>query len=70
MRFTRPGASAFRPTLLALALSSAFSAMPSLVRAQPSGAQVVAGQASFTVQGTSLLVTTRNAPGANHSAIN
>ena len=62
--------SALRPTLLVVALGAAFSAMPALVRAQPSGAQVIAGQASFASQGNSLLITTRNAPGTSHSAIN
>ena len=57
------------PTMLVIALGAAFSAMPALVRAQPSGAQIIAGQATFASQGNSLLITTRNAPGTSHSAI-
>lgn len=59
-----------RPVALVLALSAAFGALPSGVSAQPSGAQVIAGQASLVNQGNRLVVTTQNEPGARHSAIN
>lgn len=58
-----------RPTLLAVALCSAFAAFaqtPPL----PTGAQVIAGQATVTVNGTHMQVTTQNAAGGQHSAIN
>jgi len=40
------------------------------VRAQPSGAHAIHGQASLSQQGSKLVVTTQNGVGTNHSAIN
>lgn len=56
------------PATLALALSAAFCAGPGM--ANPTGGQVIAGQASFSAQGNNLVVTTQNAPGTQSSAIN
>lgn len=58
-----------RPTLLAAALCSAFAAMAQTSNL-PTGAQVIAGQATVTVNGTHMQVTTQNAAGGQHSAIN
>ncbi|HET6828866.1 MAG TPA: filamentous hemagglutinin N-terminal domain-containing protein, partial [Ramlibacter sp.] len=61
--------SARRPTLLAAALCLAFAAMaqtPPL----PTGPQAIAGQATVTVNGTHMQVTTQNAANGQHSAIN
>ena len=57
-----------RPAALTLALSAAFGATD--LQANPAGAQVIAGQASVVPTGNKLLVTTQNAPGSSHSAIN
>ena len=51
-------------------LATAFAVLPHPAQAQPSGAQTVAGQATLHQQGNRLLVTTQNAPGTQHSAIN
>ena len=51
-------------------LATAFAVLPHPAQAQPSGAQAVAGQATLHQQGNRLLVTTQNAPGAQHSTIN
>jgi filamentous hemagglutinin family protein len=56
-----------RFTLLALAAALAGHGMAS---AQPAGATVIHGQASFASQGKQLTVTTRNGAGTQHSAIN
>lgn len=63
-------ARARRPTLLVAALCSAFAAMAQTQPPLPSGAQVIAGQATVTVNGTHMQVTTQNAAGGQHSAIN
>ena len=65
-----PAAQGFQPTVLAWMLATAFALLPQAAQAQPSGAQAVAGQAALSQQGNRLLVTTQNAPGAQHSAIN
>ncbi len=59
-----------RPARLAIALATAFCAGHGPAFANPSGAQVVAGQASLSSQGNALVVTTQNAPGTSSSAIN
>lgn len=59
------------PTTLALALSVAFCAAMHPAAANPTGAVVVHGQAALSnPQANTLLVTTQNGPGSNHSAIN
>jgi filamentous hemagglutinin family protein len=59
------------PTTLALALSVAFCAAMNPAAANPTGAVVVHGQAALSnPQANTLLVTTQNGPGSNHSAIN
>ena len=63
-------ARASRPTLLVAALCSAFAAMAQTQPPLPSGAQVIAGQATVTVNGTHMQVTTQNVAGGQHSAIN
>ena len=63
-----PVAGGHRPLLLILALAAAFSAAPA--RAQPTGAQVIHGTASFNQQGANLTVTTQNGAATSHSAIN
>jgi filamentous hemagglutinin family protein len=57
-----------RPLALALALAGAFAALPAA--AQPSGAQAIHGGATLTQLGNTLLVTTTNGAGTQHSAIN
>src|SRR3990172_7826601 len=73
-RFPRPTASpvaaGFRPAGAALAIATAFMAVPQHGSAQPAGAQVISGQASLAQQGNSLVVTTQNGAGTTHSAIN
>ncbi|MCG2594821.1 YDG domain-containing protein [Ramlibacter sp. XY19] len=64
-----PALAGFRPAAAALAVAAAFT-FPFPLRAQPVGGQAVAGQASFVRNGANLLVTTQNAAGSNHSAIN
>jgi len=63
-----PGGSKIK-TLLAL-IALAWTASASVALANPTGGVAVAGQASFATQGNKLTVTTQNAAGANHSAIN
>lgn len=63
-------ATGFRPRAAAAAVAAAFSLQPLLLQAQPTGAQVIHGQASFSRNGNNLLVTTRNGAGTGHSAIN
>jgi filamentous hemagglutinin family protein len=65
-----PVAAGFRPATAALAIAAVFVAVPECVTAQPVGAQAIHGQASLTQQGNSLVVTTQNGAGTNHSAIN
>jgi filamentous hemagglutinin family protein len=65
----QPALAGFRPAAAAIAVATAF-ALPVTLRAQPVGGQAVAGQASFVRNGANLLVTTQNAAGSNHSAIN
>ncbi|HEX9720470.1 MAG TPA: filamentous hemagglutinin N-terminal domain-containing protein, partial [Ramlibacter sp.] len=65
-----PVAAGFRPATAALAVAAVFVAVPNPANAQAVGAQAVHGQASLLQQGNSLVVTTRNGPGTNHSAIN
>lgn len=60
----------FRPRAAVAAVAAAFSLQPLLLQAQPTGAQVIHGQASFSRNGNNLLVTTRNGAGTSHSAIN
>jgi filamentous hemagglutinin family protein len=59
-----------RVTLSALAIAIAWSATPALAQANPTGGVAIQGQAAFTTNGNSLLVTTQNGAGLNHSAIN
>ena len=65
-----PAVAGFRPAGAAIAVATVFAASSGALWAQPSGAQVVHGQASFAQQGGNLVVTTRNGAGTNHSAIN
>lgn len=60
----------FRPAGVALALAAAFMACSDRAAAQATGAQVIHGQASLVQQGNSLVITTTNGAGTNHSAIN
>src|SRR3954466_3139472 len=64
-----PAVAGFRPAGVAVALAAAFVGSHQAL-AQPAGAQVIQGQASFAQQGNSLVVTTQNGAGLNHSAIN
>jgi len=59
----------FRPRAAVAAVAAAFSLQPLLLQAQPTGAHVIHGQASFSRSGSNLLVTTRNGAGTSHSAI-
>ncbi len=63
-----PMVAGHRPLGLALALAAAFAMAPA--GAQPSGAQAIHGGATLTQQGNTLLVTTTNGAGTQHSAIN
>ncbi|NML42775.1 filamentous hemagglutinin N-terminal domain-containing protein [Ramlibacter sp. G-1-2-2] len=60
----------FPPAAAALAVAAAFGLQVTPVRAQPVAPQVIAGKATFTSNGANLVVTTQNAAGSNHSAIN
>src|SRR5262245_5127807 len=64
-----PAAAGFRLTGSALAVAAATLAAP-VALAQPTGAQVIHGQASFARSGSNLTVTTQNGTGSKHSAIN
>ena len=66
----RPVRSRARFTALSLAVASCWGVMLPQAFANPSGGVVVAGQASMVTTGNRLLVTTLNAAGTNHSAIN
>src|SRR3954464_8819361 len=65
-----PALAGFRPAAAAIAVAAAFGLQSAPVRAQPVGGQAIAGQASFARNGNNLLVTTQNAAGTSHSAIN
>ncbi len=65
-----PAAQGFRLRTLAWMVALAFAAATPGLQAQPTGAQAIAGQASLQQQGNKLVVTTQNAPGTSHSAIN
>jgi len=65
-----PVAAGFRPAGVALAIAAAFVSMADPAAGQATGAQVIHGQASLLQQGNSLIITTRNGAGTNHSAIN
>ena len=64
-----PAVAGFRPAGMALAVAAAFAGAGQAL-AQPTGAQVISGQASLQQQGNNLVVTTQNAVGTNRSAIN
>jgi filamentous hemagglutinin family protein len=65
-----PVAAGFRPATAALAIATVFAAVPDQVAAQAVGAQVIHGGASLAQQGSSLVITTQNGAGSNHSSIN
>jgi len=55
----------------ALAIAAALASLgPSFSQAQPSGAQAIHGSAQLQQSGNTLVVTTTNGAGSNHSAIN
>lgn len=58
------------PNALALCVALAWGGMTGTALANPEGGVVIAGQASMVTNGNQLVVTTQNAVGANHSAIN
>ena len=59
------------PRVLAFSLAIAFSLNANTVAANPTGAMVIHGQATVSnPQPNTLLVTTQNGAGTNHSAIN
>jgi filamentous hemagglutinin family protein len=58
------------PRALAAALALAFSAVPWVAQANPTGGVAIVGQASMATSGNQLTVTTQNGAGTNHSAIN
>ncbi|PIQ52062.1 MAG: hypothetical protein COW02_11510, partial [Comamonadaceae bacterium CG12_big_fil_rev_8_21_14_0_65_59_15] len=64
------GFESLRLKTLASAVALVWTATCSVAFANPTGGVTVAGQASMVSQGNKLTVTTQNAPGANHSAIN
>jgi filamentous hemagglutinin family protein len=61
---------ASRVAALPLCIALAWGAVAPGALANPAGGVAVAGQASMVTQGNKLTVTTQNAAGANHSAIN
>ena len=61
-----PAVAGFRPATVALAVAAAFMGVGNAL-GQPTGAQVISGQAILQQQGNSLLVTTQNAAGTNRS---
>lgn len=63
-----PAVAGFRPHAAAAAVAAAFVLQP--VLAQPVGGQAVHGQATFTANGSNLVVRTQNGAGTSHSAIN
>jgi filamentous hemagglutinin family protein len=58
------------PNALAFCVALAWGGMAGNAMANPEGGVVIAGQASMVTNGNQLLVTTQNAVGTNHSAIN
>jgi filamentous hemagglutinin family protein len=58
------------PNALALCVALAWGGLAGNAMANPEGGVVIAGQASMVTNGNQLLVTTQNAVGTNHSAIN
>jgi filamentous hemagglutinin family protein len=64
-----PVRAGFRPAGLALAVAAACLGASSAF-GQPTGAQIIQGQAQLQQQGNSLVVTTQNAAGTNRSVIN
>src|SRR3954469_10072792 len=64
-----PAVAGFRPAGVALAVAAAFMGVGSAF-GQPTGANVIQGQALLQQQGSSLVVTTQNAAGTNRSVIN
>jgi filamentous hemagglutinin family protein len=58
------------PNALAVCVALAWGGMAGNAMANPEGGVVIAGQASMVTNGNQLLVTTQNAVGTNHSAIN
>lgn len=58
------------PNALAFCVALAWGGMAGNAMANPEGSVVIAGQASMVTNGKQLLVTTQNAVGTNHSAIN
>ena len=65
-----PVAAGFRPAGVALAIAAAFVSMADPAAGQATGAQAIHGQANLLQQGNSLIITTQNGAGTNHSAIN
>src|SRR3569832_2030269 len=65
----RPAVAGFRPAGVALAVAAAFMGAGNAF-GQPTGAQVLQGQAALQQQGNTLLVNTQNAAGTNRSVIN
>ena len=59
-----------RLSALALLVALAWGALPGSAHANPTGGVAVAGSATFVNTGNHLQVTTQNAAGTNHSAIN
>jgi filamentous hemagglutinin family protein len=58
------------PNALAVCVALAWGALAGNAMANPEGGVAIAGQASMATNGNQLLVTTQNAVGTNHSAIN
>ena len=65
-----PAVAGFRPASAAWAVAAAFTLQPLAAQAQPTGAQVIHGAATFAGSNGNLVVTTRNGVGTNYSAIN
>lgn len=64
-----PAVAGFRPASAALAVAAAFAVHAGHLQAQPVPIGAVHGTASFTRNGSNLLVTTTNGAGTGHSAI-
>lgn len=64
-----PAVAGFRPASAALAVAAAFAVHAGNLQAQPVPIGAVHGTASFTRNGSNLLVTTTNGAGTGHSAI-
>jgi filamentous hemagglutinin family protein len=67
---SHPLSAGFRPGTFALAVAAAFMSVGQAAFGQAVGPQVIQGQATFTQQGNSLVITTKNGVGTSHSAIN